>query len=258
MIRRLEGKIAIVTGGSSGIGEAISRSFVAEGAAVVIAGRDQDKAEALAEELSAVGYGAFGIGVDVANGQSYCDLVAATIGTFGVPNIIVNNAGVSQRFQIAHEIEEAEYDRLFSVNTKSLYWSAVHGIPPMVANGGGSIVNVCSVSATRPRQGNVWYAGSKAAAVTMTKALALEYAPQGIRVCGVNPGIVDTPLFRNGLEGYSDPAERDAAFDRLSKSFPLGRIAQAKEIADAVLFMASDEASFVTGTVLEVDGGRAI
>lgn len=258
MGKRLPNKIAIVTGGASGVGGAISRRFAAEGARLVIADLDLAKAEALAAELRAETPHVAACQVDVADGQSYQAMVAFAAETFGIPDIIVNNAGVPQRYQVAHEVDEASYDRLYAVNVKSLYWCAAHAIPAMIRNGGGVIVNTCSVSASRPRPMNTWYAGSKAAAVVTTKALALEYSRQNIRVCGVNPGPVDTPLLADALSGFGGANEQAVARGRMAEGIPLGRIAMPEEIANVVLFLASDEASYVTGVVVDVDGGRAI
>ncbi|MBB4038720.1 NAD(P)-dependent dehydrogenase (short-subunit alcohol dehydrogenase family) [Microvirga flocculans] len=258
MGKRLSGKIAIVTGGASGLGAAISRRFAAEGARLVIADLDRSRAESLAAELGADGSEVAACPVDVSEGPSYEAMVSFATARYGIPNIIVNNAGVPQRYHVAHEVDEASYDRLYDVNVKSLYWCAVHAIPAMIENGGGAIVNTCSVSATRPRPMNTWYAGSKAAAVVTTKALALEYARQNIRVCGVNPGPVDTPLLADALSGFGGANEQAIARGKMAEGIPLGRIAQPEEIANVVLFLASDEASFVTGVVVEVDGGRAI
>lgn len=258
MGNRLPRKIAIVTGGASGLGAAISRRFAAEGAQLVIADLDIAKAEALAAELRDTTESVTACQVDVSNGQSYEAMVAFTEKTFGVPDIVVNNAGVPQRYHIAHEIDEASYDRLYDVNVKPLYWCAIHAIPTMIRNGGGVVVNTCSVSASRPRPFNTWYAGSKAAAVVTTKALALEYSRQNIRVCGVNPGPVDTPLLADALSGFGGSNEQAAARGRMAEGIPLGRIGSPEEIANVVLFLASDEASYITGVVVDVDGGRAI
>lgn len=258
MAQRLSGKVAIVTGGASGLGAAIGARFAGEGARLVIADLEQKKAETLAAELRSAGHEAAATQVDVASGDSYAQMIAFATRTYGVPNVVVNNAGVPQRFQVAHSIDEASYERLYNVNVKSLYWCAIHAIPAMVANGGGVVVNTCSVSAARPRPLNVWYAASKAAAVVTTKALAIEYARQNIRVCGVNPGPVDTPLLADSLSGHGDAAAQAEARAKMADGIPLGRIASPDEIASAVLYLASDEASYVTGVVLEVDGGRAV
>lgn len=258
MAGRLAGKVAIVTGGASGVGAAVSRRFAAEGAGVIVADRDPAGAEALAAAIRSEGGNAAAFQVDVTDGEAVARLVAFAAGTFGALDIMVNNAGVAQKFRPADTTEEAEFDRLYDVNTKSIYWCARHAIPLMVQRGGGVVVNTASVSAVRPRPGNTWYAGSKAAAVVITRALALEYAASNIRVCAVNPGPIETPLLHDSLSGHGDAEAQKAARERMIGTVPLGRLAQPEEIANAVLFLASDEASFITGVCLEVDGGRGV
>lgn len=258
MADRLNGKIAIVTGGASGVGAAISRRFAAEGARVVIADRDLNGAEALAAEIAQDGGEAAACVVDVSDGPSMSDLVAFTLRTYGGLNVMVNNAGAPQKFAAADGIEEPDYDRLYDVNAKSIYWCARHAVPVMVKNGGGSVVNTASVSAVRPRPGNTWYAGSKAAAVVTTRALALEYALQNVRFNAINPGPIETPLLHKALSGHGDAAAQEKGRLGMISTVPMGRLGQPEEVANAALFLASDEASFITGVCLEVDGGRGV
>lgn len=258
MSTRLEDKIAVVTGGASGVGAAISKLFAGEGARLLIGDLDSSKAEALATQLRAKNRDVASCRVDVSDGKSYADMIASVMNTFGPPDIIINNAGVPQRYQVAHEVDEESYDRLYNVNVKSLYWCAVHAIPAMIAKGGGVVVNICSASASRPRALNTWYSASKAAAAMTTKALALEYARKNVRVCGINPGPVDTPLLADALSGFGGSDEQKSARTRMAEGIPMGRIADPEEIAGVALFLASDEASFVTGVVVDADGGRGI
>lgn len=255
---RFQGKIVVVTGGASGIGAAAVRRMAAEGASVVIADRALAAAEALAAELTAAGHRTAAGEIDVAQEAGWVALMALTESRFGIPDVLVNSAGYAQPYRIAHEEPEDSYDRLYDVNVKPFYWCARHVIPRMIANGGGTMVNVCSVSAERPRPLNTWYGASKAAAVFSTRALALEYARQNIRICGVNPGPIDTPLLAGSLAGHGGANEQAAARARMMENLPLGRVGQPGEIAAAIAFLASDDASFIVGEVVNVDGGRAI
>lgn len=255
---RFSGKTAIVTGGASGIGLAVTRRLAAEGAGVVIADRAIDTARTVAEELSAQGLKVAAFEMDVTKSDNWAEAVDFAENTFGKLNVVVNSAGYPQPYRPAHEEPEDSYDRLYDVNVKSLYWCTLHAIQRMIANGGGAVVNVCSVSAVRPRPLNAWYGPSKAAAVTTTQALAIEYAKQNIRVCGVNPGPVDTPLLSESLSGWGGHNEQVEARGRMMEALPMGRVGQPEEIANAVVFLASDEASFITGEVINVDGGRSV
>lgn len=250
---RLEGKIAIVTGGGSGFGEGIARRFAAEGAKVLIADIDDRKGNAVREAIAAAGGTAAYIHADVAATREVAAMVAAAVKRWGGLDIVVNNAGVPQANGPMLETDEATFDRIFAVNVKSLYLAAIHAVPVLAARGGGAIVNTASTAGLRPRPGLVWYNASKGAAITLTKAMAIELAPQNIRVNALCPVAGDTPMLGTFMGG--DTPENRARF---VASIPLGRLSTPADIAGAALYLASDEAAFLTGVALEVDGGRCI
>jgi len=254
---RLAGKVAVVTGGASGFGEAIATRFVQEGARVVIADIEGANAEALAARLRSHRFPALACQVNVADGAAMQRLVEFAMDSFGQLDVFVNNAGVAQRGAASSAVSEEEYDLLFDVNMKSLYWCAVKAVPIMRPRG-GVILCTASTSAIRPRPDNTWYSASKGAAVVATKALALELAPQRIRVCCLLPVAANTPLLASALNAYGDENEQAKVRDSYAAGIPLGRLCEVQDMANAALFLASDEASFLTGICLEVDGGRCI
>ncbi|GMV45156.1 MAG: hypothetical protein AMXMBFR66_05540 [Pseudomonadota bacterium] len=254
---RLADKIAVVTGGASGFGAAIAARFAREGARVVVADLAGPHAEALADQLRREGLQAMACPVDVADGASMQHLVEFTTQAFGGLDVFVNNAGVAQRYVPCHSVGEAEYDRLFDVNMKSLYWCAVKAVP-LMATRGGVILSTTSVAAIRPRPDIAWYCASKGAAVVATKALALELAPKRIRVNCLAPVAAATPLLAAALSSYGDEREQSRMREGFAANIPLGRLCDVEDMASAALFLASDEAAFLTGVCLEVDGGRSI
>jgi 3-oxoacyl-[acyl-carrier protein] reductase len=182
-------------------------------------------------------------------------MVAATLAAYGRLDIVVNNAGTTHRNGPMLDVDEATFDRVYATNVKSLYLSARHTVPVLRAQGqGGVIVNIASTAAIRPRPGLVWYNGSKGAAMVITKTMAAELAPDKIRVCAVNPVMGETGLFSEFLPGADTPENRA----KVIAGIPLGRFSRALDIAKATAFLASDEAEFITGVGLEVDGGRCI
>ncbi|HEY5633084.1 MAG TPA: glucose 1-dehydrogenase [Burkholderiaceae bacterium] len=250
---RLEGKVAIVTGAGSGFGQGIAERFAAEGARVVVNDVNAAGGEKVAAAIRARGGEAVFVGADVSRGDDVAALLEATLAQFGSLTTVVNNAGVSHRNQSLLAVDEAEFDRVFAVNVKSLYWSARHMVPYMKAHGGGAIVNIASTAGVRPRPGLVWYNGTKGAAITISKAMAVELAPHRIRVNVINPVAGDTPLLATFMG--EDTPEMRAKF---LASIPLGRFSQPRDIANAALYLVSDEADFITGACLEVDGGRCV
>jgi 3-oxoacyl-[acyl-carrier protein] reductase len=245
---RLAGKVAIVTGAASGFGAEIARRFAEEGARAVLADVDVAAGERLAHEI-----GADFVGMDVSSDADAGRLVAFAIERFGRLDVLVNNAGRPQAPTSIADTSEHEFDRLMAVNAKAIFLAARHAVPVMRRQGGGVILNTVSVAAIRPRPRLAAYNASKGAALVLTKSLAIELAPDQIRVNAICPGPGDTPMLATFVGGDSD-AHR-AAF---LSTIPMGRLCAPRDIADAMVFLASDEASFITGVVLEVDGGRCI
>lgn len=251
---RLDGKIALVTGAASGFGEGIARRFAEEGAAVVVADIDDEAGKDVAADIAGKGARAVYASGDVSDSNGFGRLVAAAVSGFGGLDVIVNNAGAPQRNQPMLQVDEETFDRIFAVNVKSIYHSAVHGIPELKKRGGGSIINIASTAALRPRPGLTWYNGSKGAVVTLTKSMGVELAPDHIRVNCLCPVAGDTPMLAEFLGG----AVTDEMYSAFRATVPLGRLSTPRDIANAALFLASDEAEFLTGLAMEVDGGRCI
>ncbi|MDK9695689.1 MAG: SDR family oxidoreductase [Siculibacillus sp.] len=248
---RLEGKVAIVTGAASGFGRGIAERFAAEGAKVVIADLDGEAAERVAD---AIGGAALGVKVDVADGDQVASLVEGTAARFGRIDIVVNNAGTTHRNRPMLEVDAATFDRIFAVNVKAIYWMAQAVVPVFrVQGGGGVMINTASTAGIRPRPGLVWYNASKGAAISLTKAMAIELAPEKIRVNCLCPVAGDTPML--GLFMGEDTPELRAKF---VSTIPIGRLSTPEDMANAALWLASDEAGFITGVALEVDGGRCV
>jgi len=248
---RLENKNAIVTGGAGGIGRATALAFAAEGAKVAVVDLRADAAEAVVEEIRAAGGTAVAIAADVSNEDDIQRIIATTVEEFGGVNVVFNNAGIIRR-TTAVETTAEEWDRVFGVNVKSIFLMAKHVVPIMAANGGGSIVNTGSGWGLKGGGQAISYCASKGAVVNMTRALAIDHGPQGIRVNSVNPGDVNTGMLLEEARQLSQDAN---AFLAESADRPLGRMGQPSEIAAAVVWLASDEASYVTGAALVVDGG---
>jgi NAD(P)-dependent dehydrogenase (short-subunit alcohol dehydrogenase family) len=250
----LNNKVAIVTGGASGFGAAIARRLSQAGAAVMVADLNAEGGLRMVAELSAAGGRAHAMVCDVASESSYRHVVQETLAKLGGLDIVVNNAGTTHRNKPALQVTEDEFDRVYRVNLKSIYWSAQCVIPHFVLQGRGVMVNVASTTGVRPGPGLTWYSGSKAAMINLTKGLALEFARAGVRVNAVNPMIGETPMMADFMGMEDTPANREKFLARI----PLGRFTQPADVASAVAFLASDEASFLTGVCLDVDGGRNI
>jgi len=251
---QLQHKIAIITGGASGFGAGIARRFAAEGAQVIVADINGPGAEAEAAAIRAAGGIAHAVQVDVSNNDSMAALVEQTLGIAGRIDICVNNAGTTHKNGPLLSVDEATFDRVYAVNVKSIYLSVMHVVPVFRQQGSGVFLNIASTAGLRPRPGLVWYAGTKGAVITLTKALAVDLAPEKIRVNAINPVAGDTPLLAQFLPGEDTPEIRQKFIDTI----PLGRLSQPEDIAKAALFLCSDEAEFVTGVCMEVDGGRCI
>lgn len=254
MSMKLAGRCAIVTGAGSGFGAGIARLFCAHGAKVVLADINDQAADAVADEIKAEGGEAMGFKVDVSDNRQVKAMVDACLEAYGDLHLLVNNAGITHKNQPMLEVDEATFDRIFAVNVKSVYLSAIHAVPIMRANGAGVIINIASTAGVRPRPGLSWYNSTKGAMITMTKSMAVELAADGIRVVAINPVAGDTPLLKQFLPAEDTPEIRQKFIDTI----PLGRLSQPADIAKACLFFASDDAAFLTGVCLEVDGGRCI
>ncbi len=249
---QLKDKIAIVTGAAGGFGEGIARLFVAEGARVLIADLDAAKAAAVAKDI---GPAAQAIGCDVSKSADVQAAVAACVSAFGVPDIVVNNAGTTHRNQPMLEVDEATFDRVFNVNVKSIYHMTRAIVPLMRERGaGGCIINIGSTAGIRPRPGLTWYNASKGAVNLLSKSMAAELGPDQIRVNAICPVMGATGLIEQFL-GVPDTPENRA---RITAGIPLGRMSTPDDVAQAALWLASDASRFITGVELPVDGGRTI
>ncbi len=251
---RLPNKVAIVTGAGSGFGEGIAKTFAHEGAAVIVNDLNRDAGERVAGEIAAAGGRAAFVYGDVSREDDHVTLLDEAVTRFGHLDIVVNNAGTTHRNKPLLEVTEAEFDRVYAVNVKSIFWSARAVIPYFQQRGGGVMINIASTAGVRPRPGLVWYNGSKGAVITASKAMAAEFGPQNIRVNCVNPVIGDTGLTAEFM-GVPNTPENRAKF---LAGIPLGRFSTPQDIANACLYLASDDAAFITGVCLEVDGGRCI
>ena len=247
---RLKDKTAIVTGAGSGFGKGIAMRFAKEGARV---GVIDINAEAAREVASQIGNSAFEMEADVSIDRDVSRMVQEALDRWGQLDILVNNAGTTHRNQPMTEVTEEEYERIFAVNVKSVYLSAKHIVPVMKKQGFGVILNVASTAGVRPRPGLVWYNTSKGAMMTATKAMAIELAGEKIRVNAINPVAGETGMLH--LFMGEDTPEKRAQF---ISSIPLGRLSLPEDMANAALFLCSDEAEMITGLCMEVDGGRCI
>lgn len=252
---KLQGRIAIVTGGGSGFGEAISKLFSQEGANVVVADIRSEGAERVVAEIRAAGGNAIVSLTDVTKNDQVAAMVKLALDTYGRLDIMVNNAGTTHKSQPMLNVDEKTFDLVFAVNVKSLYLSAKNVVPVFEKQGGGVMINIASTAGVRPRPGLTWYNGSKGAANILTKSMAVELAPMKIRVCAINPVMGETGLIADFLPGGEDTPEARA---KVISGIPLGRLSKPLDIAKAAAFLASDEADFITGVCLEVDGGRCI
>ena len=246
---RLDGKTALVTGAGSGIGKSIAETYAREGARVTIADLNLDAAQEIAR---GIGNNAIAVRCDVTRKAEIAAAVKETIAAFGALDILVNNAGATHVNKPMMEISEDEYDRVFAVNVKGLFQFCQAVVPHFRERGGGVIVNIGSTAGLRPRPGLSAYNATKGAVHTLTKTFAVELAPDRIRVCAIAPVATDTPLLPSFLG--TAPSQRE----KFIATVPLGRLAQPQDIANAAVFLASADADFVTGNIVEVDGGRCV
>jgi len=241
---RLQRKVALVTGGGSGIGKAIAQAFVREGANVVIAGRDDEKLERAAAEI---GGECLAVSSDVSKTSDVQKLVDAALGKFQRINVLVNNAAVLLPGTV-ESLSEEDFDQTFAINVRGSWLLSRAVLPHMRAAGGGSIVNIASVLSMVGARNRVAYAASKGAVMAMTKAMALDHAAENIRVNCICPGIVATEMVEKFNTDEAARRQREAMH-------PMGRFGQPEEVASAAVFLASDESGWTTGSVLTVDGG---
>lgn len=252
---RLNNKVAVVTGAGSGYGEGIAKAFCVAGCKVAILDLDLAAAERVANEINSTHTATVALAVrcDVSNVGDIDAAVARTVETFGGLDIAVSNAGVSQLPKSAMKVTAQEMDHTFAVNTKAVLYMAQRAVPEFRARGGGALLTIASTAAVRPRPGMAAYNSSKFAAVGLSKTLALELARHNVRVNIVCPVAGETPMLDKYMTG--DPARNR---QMLIDTIPMGRLAQPEDIAAAALYLVEDSSSFVTGVVLEVDGGRCV
>ncbi len=248
---RLKDKVAIVTGGASGIGRASALRFAEEGARVVVADVQRDKIDETVDSIHSAGGTATGVHADVTSASDVKALVKTATDTYGRLDVMFNNAGIGIPGTIL-DLDEGDFDRLFAVNVKGVFLGCKEAIPVMRAQGGGVILNTASQLGVVGIAGNVVYPATKGAVVQMTRCLAIDHAADGIRVNSLCPGPIDTPLTRRNRQASGNP---EAALRSRLTQIPLGRIGEAVEMANVAVFLCSDEASFVTGAAVLADGG---
>ena len=245
---RLKNKIAIITGGGSGFGAGIVKKFIQEGAKVVVADINLENAKKVAMDT-----GGFAVEVVVSNSLSFKNLVNKTLEKFGKIEIMVNNAGITHLPNSMENISEAEFDKIFAVNSKSVFFSAKYLVPKMTSIGGGNILNVASTAGISPRPNLSWYNATKGWMISATKAMAIELASKKIRVNALAPVAGETPLLKSFMGGDT-PEKRE----KFLSTIPIGRFSTPDDMGNAACFLCSEEASMITGVVLQVDGGRCI
>ena len=246
------GKRVVVTGGAKGIGRGICEAFAAQGASVLCLDIDEQAGESLARSSAGIAF----FRADVSRNAECEAAKGEAISALGGIDVLCNNAGIQppESYVPAHEVPEALWDRIIAVNLKSCFLMTKHCIPALRRRGGGVIVNIASVQGRQSMKGVAAYAASKGGILALTRQLALEYAADNIRVLAVNPGTVDTPMTRGELAGMS-PEQAARAWQAMARTHPIGRVGRSSDIASLVLFLASDQASFMTGAGIDCDGG---
>lgn len=250
MTDRLKDKVSIITGGASGIGRQTALRFAGEGARVVVADRNRGAGEETRRMLEEQGAEALYVPVDVSKSDQTRAMVEQTLSRFGRLDVLVNAAAILIRTPPLAEVEERDWDMMMDVNLKGLFFCCKHAIPAMLDSGGGSIVNISSAAGLRGYGMSLPYAVGKAGVIHLTTTAANQYTEQGIRINVIAPGSVDTPQFRGST------ASSDAVRER-EENHPMGRVGTPDEIANVILFLASDEASYISGSLFVVDGGLA-
>jgi 3-oxoacyl-[acyl-carrier protein] reductase len=252
---RFDGKTVVVTGAGSGFGEAIAIRFAQEGARVVVADVNEANGERVTSAIVREGGASRCIRTDVSRAAEVKAMIDAALSAFGGLDVVVNNAGFSHRMMPLWELPEEEYERVFATNVRGVYLGCKYAVPVMKERGGGVIINTASIGAVAPRPGITAYNATKGAVLTLTRGLAVEVAPFKIRVNAVNPVAAETGFVKTavGVEKFPDEIRRQVV-----ATIPLGRLTEPRDVAAAVLFLASPEAEFLTGVCLAVDGGRSI
>ncbi|MEB3101839.1 glucose 1-dehydrogenase [Ferviditalea candida] len=252
---RLKDKVAVITGAGSGIGRKTAILFAEHGAKVTAADVNLETAEETCSMIKEQGGQCIAVKTDVSNARDIQEMLNTTLNAFGKLDILYNNAGIPMIAQSIEDVTEELFDRIMDVNVKGVFLGCKYAVPIFKMQGtGGVIISTASSAVSRPRPGQNIYAASKGTIVTLTRALAAELAEHQIRVAAINPVAVDTPMFY-GFIGDRDEQEARASF---KSTIPLGRMAQPEDIAYAALYLASDEASLVTGAIMDVDGGRGV
>src|SRR5690625_4470002 len=251
---RLKDKVTIVTGAGSGFGEGIARTFAQQGARVVVADINDEAGQRVAQEITNAGGQAIFVQVDVSDAASMDNLLKQALDHYPAVHVVVNNAGATHRNRPMLEVDEAEFDRIYAINVKSIFLSAHTFVPHFRKQGGGAFINIASTAAIRPRPGLTWYNGTKGAVVVTSKSMAAELGPDQIRVNCVNPVVGATGLLSEFMGVPDTPENRE----KFIAGIPLGRFSTPQDVANACLYLASDEAEFITGICLEVDGGRCV
>lgn len=252
---RLKSKVAIITGAASGFGTGIAKLFAGEGAGVLVADISDVAGHHVAGEISSAGGKAVFAHADVTRGSDWASLVGSALSAFGRLDIVVNNAGWTHRRKPYLEVTEAEFEKVYAVNVKSVYLSAIHALPAFRKQGGGCFVNIASTGGLRPRPGLTVYNSSKGAVILLSKSMAAEFGPDKVRVNCVNPVFSpDTSLSADFAGGTITDEARKAFL----ATIPLGRFSTPLDVAQACLYLASDEAAMVSGSCIEVDGARCV
>ncbi|MEM7250588.1 MAG: glucose 1-dehydrogenase [Pseudomonadota bacterium] len=252
---RFKDHVVVITGAASGFGAAAARRFSEEGAKVVAADINPDGLRETLAAVQAAGGEGITVETDVLNGEAVKGMIDAAVSSFGTVDVLVNNAGAGHLPLFMHELPEDQYDLMFNLNTKSVYWGVKHVVPVMKDNGGGVIINTASIGAKSPRPKVTAYNAAKGAVVVMTRGLAGELARFKIRVNCVCPLASETGFFRSalGVDTLTDEQRK-----RLTSDVPLRRLTDPVDVANAMLYLASDDGGFVTGVSLDIDGGKSI
>lgn len=252
--KRLDARSALITGAGSGFGAEIARRFAAEGARVAVNDLRDTAAQRTVDAIVEAGGTAISVPGDVTESRSVSDMIRRCVAAFGSMDILVLNAGVPQRPTPIEDIPDATFDSIFDANVRSLYLGLRFAVPQFKAQGGGNVIITASTIASRPRPGLGLYAASKGAALSLMKAMAVELAPLKVRVNALCPSAGDTPMLKEFMGGADTPEARKLFTGRV----PLGRLCTPRDVADTALFLASDEAAFLTGIAIDIDGGRSI